>query len=304
MRDGHLTLLIVPEDESKVRRIRLSYRTLRWLGVVGGTLGVAVLVGMGTCGSLVGRTGRLALLERENRRLHAERAQLGKIVENLERSERTYQQIKSLAGLEDLPSAAAATALPVAGEAGAPEPAPEATPERPVPEEAGPRDGPQDGPQPGAREGRPRPDAMPAEELSIPARAGRPVPPSADTGSAPGGWPLAVEGFVTARFEGPDGHTGVDIAVPRETPVLATAAGQVSEVGFDSILGHYVVVRHEGGLETLYAHNSRLLVEPGQRVARAEAVAYSGNSGRSTAPHLHYEIRRGGRVLDPDPYLH
>ncbi|MGH9319669.1 MAG: M23 family metallopeptidase, partial [Vicinamibacteria bacterium] len=57
-------------------------------------------------------------------------------------------------------------------------------------------------------------------------------------------------------------------------------------------------------LETLYAHNARLLVERGQRVGRGEAVAYSGNSGRSTAPHLHYEIRKAGHAVDPDPYLH
>ncbi len=300
MRDRHITLLIVPEDESNVRRIRLSYRTLRWIGVLGGALGVAVVVGMGTCGSLVGRTGRLALLERENRRLHAERAQLGKIVENLERSERTYQQIKSLAGLEDLPSAEAATPVRVADDGSLPAPALE-TPssERPAPV-------PREEPRPGPAQGRARPvpDEVPAKELAIPAPPRDSGRGSGDAGSAPSGWPLAVEGFVTARFEGADGHTGVDIAVPRETPVLATAPGRVSEVGFDAILGHYVVVAHDEEAETLYAHNSRILVEPGQRVARAEAVAYSGNSGRSTAPHLHYEIRLGGRLVDPDPYLH
>ncbi|MGH7572487.1 MAG: M23 family metallopeptidase [Gemmatimonadota bacterium] len=294
MRDGHLTFLIVPEDESNVRRIRLSYRTLRWLGVLIGALGLLVLIGLGTYGGMVGRTGRLAVLERENRRLEAERGKVGEIVENLERSERTYQQIRSLAGLENLPSPAAAIAVPVVDEGTADEAVPAGPAildERPAEERPG--DTPPGEPTPAEeRPARvPPPDERPSEALTV-------------EDATPSGWPLAVKGFVTARFEGQDGHTGVDIAVPRETPVLATAPGRVTETGFDSILGHYVVMAHEGGLETLYAHNARLLVERGQRVERAEAVAYSGNSGRSTAPHLHYEIRKAGRAVDPDPYLH
>ncbi len=248
MKDGHLTLLIVPEDERNVRQVRLSYRAVRWLAGLGAALAVALLAGVAFYGDVVGRARRVEHLERENRRLEAESAKVGRIVENLERSERTYRQIRSLAGLEDLPATAAAA-------------------DAPAPEEGG------------------------------------SDPPPWD-GSLPRGWPLAVKGFVTARFEGPDGHTGIDIAVPAETPVLATAPGRVSEAGFDSILGHYVVVTHEAGLETLYGHNARLLVAPGQRVGQSEAIAYSGSSGRSTAPHLHYEVREAGRAVDPDPYLH
>lgn len=256
MRDGYLTFLIVPEDVHKVRQIRISYRALRWLSGLGVAAGVALLAGLSLYGSVLVRAGRVALLERENRRLSAERAQVGRLIENLERSERTYQQIRSLMGLEDLPARAEAAS----------DPGPEASK-----------------PPPG--------------ESEVPAGAPEKAAP-------PAGWPLAVKGFVTAHYAGPDGHTGIDIAVPAETPVLATAAGQVSEAGYDSILGHYVILAHEGGLETLYGHNARLLVAEGQSVERAEPIAFSGNSGRSTAPHLHYEVRETGRAVDPDPYLH
>lgn len=247
MKHGHLTLMMVPEDEGEVRRIRVSYRALRWGGAATATLGIVLLLALGTYGSVLSRAARAALLERENRRLTAENAKVDEIVENLERSERTYQQIRLLAGLEDLPTPAAAALLPVQVE--------------PAPERA------------------------------------------RGAGATPSGWPLQVRGFVTARFEDPKGHTGVDIAVPAETPVLATAAGVVAEAGYDSILGHYVLLAHEGGLETAYGHNVRLLVEPGQRVTRGQAIAYSGDSGRSSAPHVHYEVRRAKRPVDPQPFL-
>ena len=254
MKDGHLTLLVIPEDQRSVRRIRLSYRALRWLAALSMALAIALAAGLISYGRVVVRAGRTALLERENQRLEAQAAKVGRIVANLERSERSYQRIRSLAGLDALPPPAVAAA-PVRGAAERPEPRDQAGPDR-------------------------------------------------EEGATPSGWPLAVKGFVTARFGEPQGHTGIDIAVPSETPVLVTAAGRVHQAGFDSILGHYVIVAHEGGLETLYGHNARVLVEPGQMVERAEAVAYSGSSGRSSAPHLHYEVRVAGRPVNPDRYLH
>lgn len=119
----------------------------------------------------------------------------------------------------------------------------------------------------------------------------------------PAGWPLTIRGFVTARFSGADGHPGVDIAAPVNTPVVATAVGTVARVGTDPVYGTYVLMRHDEGYETMYGHNALLLVEEGDRVERGETIAYSGNSGRSTAPHLHYEVRRSGRAVDPEPYL-
>ena len=128
--------------------------------------------------------------------------------------------------------------------------------------------------------------------------------PSADApDSVPSGWPLSLKGFETAGFGKDGGHPGVDIAVPVHTPVLATARGTVTAAEADPVYGHYIVLSHGGRLETMYGHNAVLLVESGERVSRGQPIAYSGNSGRSTAPHLHYEIRRDGRAIDPAPYL-
>jgi murein DD-endopeptidase MepM/ murein hydrolase activator NlpD len=130
-----------------------------------------------------------------------------------------------------------------------------------------------------------------------------PATASAAPDSVPFGWPLALKGFQTAPYSGTSGHPGIDVAVPVHTPVLATARGTVSAADSDPVYGHYVVLAHPGGLETMYGHNAVLLVEEGEVVERGQPIAYSGNSGRSTAPHLHYEIRRAGRAIDPAPYL-
>lgn len=134
---------------------------------------------------------------------------------------------------------------------------------------------------------------------------GAPAPATATDApdSVPSGWPLSLKGFESAGFGEDGGHPGVDIAVPVHTPVLATARGVVAAADSDPVYGHFVVVAHGGGIETMYGHNAVLLVERGEGVDRGQPIAYSGNSGRSTAPHLHYEIRRDGRAIDPAPYL-
>jgi len=122
-------------------------------------------------------------------------------------------------------------------------------------------------------------------------------------GPRPSGWPLTIKGFITAGFTGADGHTGLDIAAPLNTPVVATADGTVKQAGIDPVYGSYVILTHAEGLETMYAHNGPLLVTRGERVARGDVIAYSGNSGQSSAPHLHYEVREGGAPIDPSTFL-
>jgi murein DD-endopeptidase MepM/ murein hydrolase activator NlpD len=119
--------------------------------------------------------------------------------------------------------------------------------------------------------------------------------------SLPTSWPLTTGGFVTRSLleDGAAEHPGLDIAVPSQSYVRAAGAGTVRDVEEDAVYGNFVTVDHGEGYLTLYAHASEILVETGQRVRRNEVIALSGNSGRSTAPHLHFEIRLDGEAVDP-----
>ncbi len=98
-------------------------------------------------------------------------------------------------------------------------------------------------------------------------------------------------------------HIGLDIAVPEGTPVHAAAAGRVSQTGWSGEYGILVVVDHEDGYSTYYAHLSRTTVTAGQYVEQGQVVGLSGNTGLSTGPHLHFEIREGAVPVDPQLYL-
>lgn len=98
-------------------------------------------------------------------------------------------------------------------------------------------------------------------------------------------------------------HQGVDISAPRGTPILAAAKGTVTGAGWVAGLGYTVEIDHGYGYVTRYGHASRLLVRQGQRVTRGEVIAQVGNSGISTSPHLHYEVRVGGVAVNPMNYV-
>ena len=99
------------------------------------------------------------------------------------------------------------------------------------------------------------------------------------------------------------GHTGMDLAVPTGTPVRAALPGTVTAAQYHSSYGYYVIIDHGSGLSTRYAHNSQLLVRVGQTVETGDIVSLSGSTGRSTGPHLHFEVRVNGQRTDPRYYL-
>ncbi|HEX6059778.1 MAG TPA: M23 family metallopeptidase [Gemmatimonadaceae bacterium] len=121
--------------------------------------------------------------------------------------------------------------------------------------------------------------------------------------TVPSRWPLPVAGYLTrgtlgeGPYNGP--HPGIDVAVPEGTEIRAAGAGSVVEVGENEEYGKFLRLSHADGYETLYAHASRVLVARGQTVDAGAAIAHSGNTGRSTAPHLHFEVRRAGATIDP-----
>jgi murein DD-endopeptidase MepM/ murein hydrolase activator NlpD len=121
--------------------------------------------------------------------------------------------------------------------------------------------------------------------------------------SAPRSWPLDEAGYVTRGQVGTGGsdeaHPGLDIAVATGSIVRAAGGATVNQVGEDPEYGLFVLLDHPQGYQSMYGHLSRILVTTGSTVSRREVIGLSGNSGRSTAPHLHFEIRQGGTALDP-----
>jgi len=130
------------------------------------------------------------------------------------------------------------------------------------------------------------------------------VAPTAQNGKMH--WPLQKgQGVLRQGFGVKQGqrHDGIDLAAPEGTPVLAAAPGQVVYTGRQSGYGVIVILRHASSLVTVYAHNSAVLVKEGDRVDGGTPIARVGQSGRTTGPHLHFEVREGTTPRDPLRYL-
>lgn len=126
------------------------------------------------------------------------------------------------------------------------------------------------------------------------------VPSTAKKGSGSFGWP--VGGYITQRYS--EAHPAADIGVVVGTPVKAADSGYVAIVGrSDTGYGRYVLIDHGNGFQTLYAHLSIIYVEVGQSVGKGQAIGASGNTGKSTGPHLHFEIKLNGVRRNPFIYL-
>ena len=94
-------------------------------------------------------------------------------------------------------------------------------------------------------------------------------------------------------------HTGLDIAVRRGTPIRASGGGVIESAALHPEYGQYIRITHPDGYTSMYGHASRVLVAPGDSVVAGEVIGLSGSTGRSTAPHLHFEILQHGRSIDP-----
>ncbi|BBB91859.1 M23 family metallopeptidase [Methylomusa anaerophila] len=122
-------------------------------------------------------------------------------------------------------------------------------------------------------------------------------------------WP--VSGAVTSGFgwrispwgDGNEFHPGIDIANSMGTPVVATADGKVVESGYSEGYGNIVQIDHGNGIATIYGHNSSIIVSVGQSVRKGQIISYVGSTGKSTGPHVHYEVRVNGTAVDPIGFM-
>lgn len=114
-----------------------------------------------------------------------------------------------------------------------------------------------------------------------------------------------VYGTISSRFgrRGRSFHSGLDIAAPTGTPIKAADGGTVSFTGWSSGYGYLVKINHGGGYETYYAHCSQILAKTGEKVSKGDVIAKVGNTGRSTGPHCHFEVRVNGVAQNPSNYI-
>lgn len=118
-------------------------------------------------------------------------------------------------------------------------------------------------------------------------------------------WPVPSSTRISSYFGPRHGrhHDGIDIPAKRGSAVTASASGTVKFSGKMRGYGNVVVLKHDGGYHTVYGHNSRNIARKGQRVAQGEVIAKVGSTGRSSGPHVHFEIRKNNKVSNPSKYL-
>jgi len=127
-----------------------------------------------------------------------------------------------------------------------------------------------------------------------------PIPPGAKRGTGAFGWPTS--GVITQKYW--DRHRAIDIGAPLGTPVVASDSGYVVKTGWSKYgYGYFIVIDHGNGFQTLYAHLSAIYVKVGQSVGKGEVIGAVGSTGRSTGPHLHFEIRKNNVPRNPLLFL-
>jgi len=285
MKSRRVTIVVHIDGDPNSRTYHLPLWTFdvgKWGAV---TLAVLVVLFFAFAEPITHAAARVPGLEHEVARLRDENVRVRQLAGALNRAEANYQELRQLLEPSQEQPAGRTAPLPRGATTDIPPSPPVAAPAAPPP----------------------APSQAPAPAPPTPAASPSPRPAAAiryESGpSEPRHWPLDVAGFVTRGQVVPgdpaESHPGIDIAVPVGSPVRAAGGGAVEQAGTDSAYGQYVLLRHPSGYESMYGHASRLMVQPGDSVQAGQVIALSGSSGRSTAPHLHFEIRLDGKTLDP-----
>jgi murein DD-endopeptidase MepM/ murein hydrolase activator NlpD len=261
----NISVIIVPHDNSKTWNLRFSYRLLYTFGAVVVLLVIAMLFFVITYGRVLFTAEQSMRLDRENRKLRVQAAQIDSLKLELVNLHALSIQVKRMLGVD----MSREDSLLVANFS------PTAKSPAVVSDETG------EGV--GVSEQKRMLEAMPSLQ---------PV-----TG-------YMTRGFhITGGEKSADYHPGIDIAAARNTPIKAAGEGLIVTSAYDETYGYVVEIDHGYGIYTLYGHNERNLLKVGDRVARGDPIAFLGSTGKSTAPHLHFEIRKNGIPVDPKEYL-
>jgi murein DD-endopeptidase MepM/ murein hydrolase activator NlpD len=272
-REGGLANRTIVLSPTRVRMLRFVLS--RTGMIIGSILGI-IFVFFGVQAARVPfLTRRLATMEIDAKRIDTLQQTLGQL-------QKRYEQVQTMLGAspaqQRLPLTAATAGITPTVPAALPTATPATTaPSKPVPTPA-------------------------ATTGSAPATVASPAPDTA-TMSLPTRYPLDAKGFVTRGVgsgqEYGATHPGLDIAVPEGTPVRAAGGGLVVEVSETEEYGKMVRLAHPQGYETRYGHLSQTRVRQGERISLGTVLGLSGNTGRSTAAHLHFEVRKGNEAVDP-----
>jgi murein DD-endopeptidase MepM/ murein hydrolase activator NlpD len=284
------TVLVVSDHSQAVRKFRLTRRWLERGAWIAGAAAVASLAGLVHYFALLGSASENRVLREENAQLRSQillvQEKVAHISATLDRVERFDAKLRTaVTELHDPEkNLALGPVQPASDPAAVPGPAPAA----------------------GDAGSSPRGTARPEG-------AGEPQGSAEDVGSllasTPSAWP--AHGWLTSEFgvrldpasAERSMHGGVDIATPHGAPVIAPSDGTVVFSGVEGSYGKVLVVDHGYGVKTRYGHLSEVLVAPGDKVKRGSRIALVGNTGRSTGPHLHYEIRVNGIPENPRRFL-
>jgi murein DD-endopeptidase MepM/ murein hydrolase activator NlpD len=329
--DRSYTILLVPDRDAKVRKIRVEHRMLVRAAIASSLVLIGFVAMLANYFNVVGKVSENALLRAENLELqnwkHEAESKFAHLDDELDRVKRLNSNLRHITAINDPDRKLGAfndpkpgAMMPEPGEGHNPPPAGVRTP----PANIG-------GPYTGAvaknesEEGRLRipeqdePDLLTklddlgkkvkAQEQESLALASYFQDQQALLAAAPSIWP--VRGWVTSEYSSRNDpftgektmHEGMDIAAPAGTSVRAPADGTVVFNGIEGGYGHVLVIDHGYGLKTRFGHLSRIDVKLGEKVKRGEFVAAVGNSGRSTGPHVHYEVRVNGVADNPRKFL-
>ncbi|MBN2290572.1 MAG: M23 family metallopeptidase [Candidatus Glassbacteria bacterium] len=263
----YLTLMIVPYPGADVRSVRIRHRTLKVLGFVLALLVCALIMTVFYLRPVFDKAQRFDQVIVENRNLTLENRKIRELANRLQEIDKLVSKLQVAQGVTK--------AGERADEAAAQEPEAAAAV---------------------AMQNRGGEDLYGAgadTRAPYPKRAGMPY-----------GRPMDEKSFISRNFNPGIYHFGVDFALKQGTPVKATADGVVISAEESENLGLCVIIEHKSGYRTLYGHNSRLEISNGDRVRRGDIIAYSGNTGMSSGPHLHYAIfDENNNPVDPIPFL-